>query len=63
MFSSQDGEVLDLVAAHAAVISALVADKRAVAKEEQVGVAVEQVVARLASEAVDMPTVSGCETC
>jgi hypothetical protein len=58
LVARQDGQVLNLVAAVVAAVCAVVAYQRAVAEEEQVGVRVEQGAARVAAEAVDMPSVS-----
>ncbi|KFZ11385.1 hypothetical protein V501_04804 [Pseudogymnoascus sp. VKM F-4519 (FW-2642)] len=60
LVAGQDGEVLDLVAAGAAAVGAVVADEGAVAEEEQVGVGVEEGVALVAAEAVEMPSVVCC---
>ncbi|KFY20889.1 hypothetical protein V493_07604, partial [Pseudogymnoascus sp. VKM F-4281 (FW-2241)] len=57
LVAGQDGEVLDLVAAGAAAVGAVVADEGAVAEEEKVGVRVEEGVALVAAEAVEMPSV------
>lgn len=59
LVASQDGQVLDLVAAVVAAVGAVVAYEGAVAEEEQVGIGVEERVARVAAEAVDVPSVAG----
>lgn len=59
LVAGEDGQVLDLVAAGIAVVRAVVADEGAVAEQEQVGVGVEQGVAGVAAEAVDVPAVAG----
>jgi hypothetical protein len=59
LVAGQDGEILDLVAAVVAAICAVVAYQGAVAEEQQVRVRVEQRAARVAAEAVDVPSVSG----
>jgi hypothetical protein len=61
LVASQDGQVFDLVAACIAAVCTVVADEGAVAEEEQVGVGVEQGAASVTSEAVDVPSVAGCE--
>ncbi len=55
----QDGQIFDLIAASTTAVCAIVADEGAIAKEEEVRVRVEQGVAGIASEAVEMPSVSG----
>jgi hypothetical protein len=59
LVAGQDGEILDLVAAVVAAICAVVAYQGAVAEEQQVRVRVEQRAARVAAEAVNVPSVSG----
>ena len=61
LVASKDGQVFDLVAAGIAAICTVVADEGAVAEEEQVGVRVKQGAAGVTSEAVDVPSVAGCE--
>jgi hypothetical protein len=58
LVTREDGQVLDLVAAGAAAIGAAVADERAIAKEEEVRIGVEEGSAGIASEAVDVPSVA-----
>lgn len=60
LVSGQDGQVLDLVVAVVAAVGAVVAYQRAVTKEEEVRVRVEQGAAGVAAEAVDVPSVAGC---
>lgn len=60
LVASQDGQVLDLVAAGIAAVRAVVADQRAVAEEEEVRIGVEQGAAGVAAEAVNVPSVAGC---
>ena len=59
LVSGQDGEVFNLIIASATAVGAVVADERTIAEEEEVRVRVEQRVARVATEAVEMPPVSG----
>lgn len=59
LVSSQDGEILDFVAAGTAAIGAAVAYQRAITKKQKVGVGVEQGATGVASEAVYVPTVAG----
>jgi hypothetical protein len=61
LVAGEDGQVFDLVAASIAAICTVVADEGAVAEEEQVGVGVKQGAAGVTSEAVDVPSVAGCE--
>jgi hypothetical protein len=61
LVAGQDGEVLDLVATVIAAVGAIVANERAIAEQQQVGVRVEQGAARVAAEAVNVPSVPGCE--
>jgi hypothetical protein len=60
LVAGQDGEVFDLVPAVVAAIGAVVADQGAVSEQQQVGVRVEQGAARVAAEAVNVPSVSRC---
>ena len=60
LVASQDGQVLDLVAAVVAAVGAVVAYQRAVAEQQQVRVRVEESAARVAAEAVDVPSVPRC---
>jgi len=59
LVAGQNGEVLDLVAAVVAAVGAVVANERAVAEQQQVGVRVEEGAARVAAEAVNVPSVAG----
>lgn len=61
LVAGEDGQVFDLVAAGIAAICTVVADEGTVAEEEQVGVGVEQGAASVTSEAVNVPSVAGCE--
>jgi hypothetical protein len=61
LVAGENGQVFDLVAAGIAAICTVVADEGAVAEEEQVGVRVKQGAAGVTSEAVDVPSVAGCE--
>jgi hypothetical protein len=60
LVAGQDGQVLDLVSAVVAAVGAVVADERAIAEQEQVGVGVEEGAAGVAAEAVNVPTVASC---
>ena len=60
LVAGEDSQVFDFVAAVVAAVCAVVAYQRAVAEQEQVGVRVEQGAARVAAEAVDVPSVAGC---
>lgn len=60
LIPGQDGKVFDLVPARAAAVSTIVADERAIAEEEEVGIGVEESAAGVAAEAVEMPPVASC---
>lgn len=60
MVAREDGEIFDLVAARTAAVCAVVADEGAIAEEEEVRVRVEKGAARIASEAVQMPSIASC---
>lgn len=60
LVARQNGQVLDLVAAVVAAVCAVVAYQRAVAEQQQVCVRVEKGAARVAAEAVDVPSVPRC---
>jgi len=59
LVASQDGQIFDLVAAVVAAICTVVAYQRAVAEQQQIRVRVEEGAARVAAEAVDVPSVPG----
>lgn len=59
LIAGEDGKILDLVPTCTAAIGTVVADQGAVAEEEQVGVGVEEGQARVAAEAVNMPSIAG----
>ena len=58
LVASEDGQILDLVAAGAAAVGTVVADERAIAEQEEVGIGVEEGAAGVAAEAVDVPAMS-----
>jgi hypothetical protein len=60
LVAGEDSQILDLVAASAAAVCAIIAYEGAIAKEEEVGVGVEERAARVAAEAVEMPPVASC---
>lgn len=60
LVASQNGQVLDLVAAVVAAVCAIVADEGAIAEEKEVCVRVEESAARVAAKAVDMPPIASC---
>lgn len=62
LVAGENGQVLNLVSTRAAAICAVVANEGAVAKEEEVRVGIEERAASIATEAVEMPSVTGCET-
>lgn len=59
LVAGQDREVLDLVAACAAAIGAVVADEGSVAEKKEIGVGVEESATGVATEAVDVPSIAG----
>jgi hypothetical protein len=60
LVARQDGQVLDLVTAMVAAVCTIVTNQRAVAQQQQVRIRVEQRAARVAAEAIDMPSVPRC---
>ena len=58
LVAREDGEVFDLVAAVVAAICAVVAYQGTVTQQQEVCVRVEQGAARIAAEAVDVPSVA-----
>lgn len=61
LIAGENGQILNLVSARAATVCTIVANERAVAEQEQVRVRVEEGATRVASKAVDMPPVAGCD--
>lgn len=61
LVAGQDRKVFDLIAAGRAAVGAVVANERAIAEQQQVGVRVEQRIAGVTAEAVDMPSVICCK--
>lgn len=59
LVSGEDGEVFNLIAAGAAAVGAIVADEGAIAEQQEVRIRVEEGIARVASEAVEMPSIPG----
>jgi hypothetical protein len=60
LVSREDGQILNLVAAGAAAVCAIVADEGAIAEEEEVRIGVEEGPAGVASETVQMPSIASC---
>lgn len=58
LVAGEDGKILDLVPTCTAAVGAVVADEGAVTEEEQVGVRVEKGQARVAAEAVNVPSIA-----
>jgi hypothetical protein len=54
LITGEDGKIFNLVAAGVTAICAVVADQRAIAKEEEVCIAIEKNIAGVASKAVLM---------
>ena len=61
LVAGQNGKVLDLVSTRTTTVGAVVADQRAIAEQEKVGVRIEEGLAGIASETVNVPAVTGCE--
>lgn len=59
LVTGQDGKILDLVPTRAAAVGTVVADQGAVAEEEQVGVRIEEGLARVAAKTVNVPSIAG----
>lgn len=57
LVARKDREVFDLVAARSAAVRAVIANEGAIAEEQKVRIGVEERVARVTSEAVEMPSV------
>lgn len=60
LIPSEDGEVFDFITAGTAAVRAVVADEGSIAKQEEVCVGAEESAARIASEAVEMPSAASC---
>lgn len=60
LVACEDGQILNLVAAGAAAVCAVVADEGAIAEEEEVRIGVEEGPAGVASETVQMPSIASC---
>jgi hypothetical protein len=58
LVSGQDGKILDLVAAVTAAIGAVVAYQGAIPKEKEVRVGIQNHIAGVAPETVDVPSVT-----
>lgn len=56
----KNGQILDLISTGAAAVGAVVANEGAIAKEEEVRIGIEEGAAGVATEAVEMPPISGC---
>lgn len=59
LVAREDCKILDLVPTDATAISAIIADERAVAKEEEVCIGVKNGTAGVATKTVYMPTIAG----
>lgn len=60
MVASKNCQVLDLVAAGAAAVCAIIANQRPIPQKQQVRVRVEEGSAGVASKAIKMPSVASC---
>jgi hypothetical protein len=63
LVTSQYSQIFNLVSAAATAVSAVVADQRPVAEEEEVRVGVEQSTAGITAKAINMPPLSSCFFC
>jgi len=61
LIAGQDREVFDFVPACAAAVGAIIANEGAITKKEEVGVGIEEGAACVATEAVDVPSVTSWE--
>jgi hypothetical protein len=57
LIARQDGKVLYFVAARTATVRAVIADEGAIAEEKEVRIRVEESAARVAAEAIQMPSI------
>lgn len=62
LVTSEDCQVLDLVSAGTAAVGAVVTNEGAIAEKKEVRVGVEEGATGVTTEAVKMPSVSGCRT-
>ena len=58
LVTGQDGQIFNLIATVTAAVCAVVAYERAIAKQEEVGIRIEECSAGIASEAVNVPSVA-----
>ena len=58
LISRKNGQILYLVITDAATVSAIVADKRPIAEEEEVGIGVKDGAASIAAETVYVPSIA-----
>jgi hypothetical protein len=59
LVAGENSQVFDLVTASAAAVCTVVANEGAIAEQEEVRIGVEKRAASVASEAVQMPSISG----
>ena len=59
LVTRQDSQILNFLSACAAAVRAAIADERAVAQDQEVGIGVEERAARIAAETFDMPSQAG----
>jgi hypothetical protein len=60
LVARQDGQVFNLIPTITATVGAIVAYEGSVAQEQEVCIGIEESAARVATKAVDMPSVTGC---
>jgi hypothetical protein len=58
LIAGQDCQVFNLVVAAAAAVRAIVADERPIAEKQKIGIGIQKGTTRVASEAVDVPSVA-----
>lgn len=59
LIARKNGQILDLVPADATAVCTIIANERPIAKEEEICIGVEDGSARIATEAVYMPSIAG----
>ena len=62
LIACENSKVLNLVATCCTTVRAIVANERSVAQKEEVRIRVKQRITRVASETINMPTISGYPT-
>lgn len=60
MVTGQNSQIFNLIIAGTAAVGTIVANEGAIAEEKEVRIRVEQSAAGIASEAIQMPSISSC---